>query len=118
MSNEFVTGDSRTKLVQLKINNATFAIDPGSMVKAQIVSEDKSKILTLNPVTCSATNHGADWTKSLVAVKFPRESTSEIRVNGKPLAANLELQVTLDPISYPEDLTFYLPIVIIKGNLE
>lgn len=118
MSNEFVTGDSRTKLVQLKINKATFAIDPGSVVKAQIVSEDRSKILTLTPATCSATKPGADWTKSLVAVKFPRESTSEIRVNGKSLAANLEVQVTLDPQSDPEDLTFYLPIVIIKGNLE
>ena len=118
MSSEFVTGDARTKLVQLKINKATFIIDPASAVKAQIVSDDKSKILTLTPVTCSATKPGADWTKSLVAVKFPRESTSAIKVPNKTLSANLEVQVTLDPSSDPEDLTFYLPITIIKGNLE
>ena len=116
MSNEFVTGDTRTKLVQLEINELPFVIAPSSEVTAQIVNKEKTKALTTEPVECLSTMTGADWTTSLVAVKFPRESTAAIKIptNG---AANLEIQVTLNPITEPEDFTFYIPIVIVKGNL-
>ena len=45
MSSEFITGDSRTKLVQLNINTAPFVIDPASTVTAQIVDKTKKKVL-------------------------------------------------------------------------
>lgn len=118
MSNEFVTGDTRTKLVQLKINDATFIIAPTDTVRAQIVSADKTKILTSAEVACLSTAAGAAWETSLVAVKFPRASTADIKIPGKSLSAFLEVQVTLDPLGEPEDFTFYLPITMIKGNLE
>ena len=59
MSSEFITGDTRTKLVQLQINEATFVIDPTDSVQAQIVSKDKSKVLTTEPVECVSTATGA-----------------------------------------------------------
>lgn len=117
MSDVFVTGDTRTKLVQLSINELPFEISPTSAVTAQIVNKDKSKILSSALTTCESTMEGADWATSLVAVKFPRENTAAIKVTGEELVANLEIQVTIDPLGNPEDITFYVPIKIIKGNL-
>lgn len=117
MSNEFITGDSRTKLIQLHINELPFVIAPTDTVKAQIVAKDKSKALTSASVTCLSTATGAAWATSLVAVKFPRASTADIKVSGASLSALLEIQVTLDPLGDAEDITFYVPITIVKGNL-
>ena len=114
MSSEFITGDARTKLVQLTINNATFIISPESRVTAQIVSKDRSKVLTTEPAECLSTMTGAVWATSLVAVKFPRASTAGIKVIG---AAVLEIQVTIDPGGDAEDFSFFTPITIAKGNL-
>lgn len=114
MSSEFVTGDSRTKLVQLNINDDPFVIAPTDTVMAQIVSKDKAKVLTSEPVACLSTGTGADWATSLVSIKFPRASTAGIKAFG---AALLEVQVTLDPLGDSEDITFYVPISIIKGNI-
>lgn len=114
MSSEFVTGDARTKLVQLTINDATFIIAPTSTVTAQIISKDRLKVLTIEPVECLSTMTGAVWTTSLVAVKFPRASTAGIKVIG---AAVLEIQVTVDPAGDAEDFSFFTPITIAKGNL-
>lgn len=116
MSNVFVTGDTRTKLVQLEINELPFIIDPTSTVTAQIVNKEKTKALTTEAATCLSTMTGAVWATSLVAVKFPRASTSAIKVTGDGMA-NLEVQVTLNPIVEPEDFTFYIPITLLKGNL-
>ena len=115
MSSEFITGDSRTKLVQLNINDLPFVIAPTDTVKAQIVSKDKVKVLTSAPATCLSTGTGAAWATSLVAVKFPRSSTADIKTFG---AALLEIQVTMDPLGDAEDITFYVPVTIVKGNLE
>jgi hypothetical protein len=117
MSDVFVTGDTRTKLVQLSINELPFEIAPTSSVTAQIVSKDKSKILSSEIATCESDMAGADWATSLVAVKFPREATAAIKVTGEEISANLEIQVTIDPLVEPEDITFYVPIKVIKGNL-
>ncbi len=117
MSNVFVTGDTRTKLVQLEINELPFVIDPSSTVTAQIVNKEKTKALTTEPATCLSTMTGATWATSLVAVKFPRASTAAIKVAGDGMA-NLEVQVTLNPIVGPEDFTFYIPITLVKGNLS
>ena len=114
MSSEFITGDSKTKLVQLRINDATFIIAPTSVVTAQLVTKDKLKVLTTEPVVCTDDMLGADWDTSLVAVKFPRASTSGIKTFG---AALLEIQVTTDPLGDPEDWTFYISVTITKGNL-
>ncbi len=114
MSNEFVTGDTRTKLVQLEINELPFVIDPASTVRAQIVNKEKTKALTTEPAKCLSTMTGAVWATSLIAVKFPRTTTADIKVTG---VANLEIQVTLDPLGDPEDFTFYIPITLAKGNL-
>ena len=65
-------------------------------------------------MTCLSTATGAAWATSLVAVKFPRTSTADIKTFG---AALLEIQVTLDPLGDAEDITFYVPITIVKGNL-
>ena len=115
MSSEFITGDTRTKLVQLQINGATFVIEPTDSVQAQIVSKDKGKVLTTEPVECVSTATGAAWATSLVAVKFPRASTAAIKAFG---AALLEVQVTTDPLGEPEDFTFYIPVTLTKGNIE
>ena len=114
MSSEFITGDARTKLVQLTINDATFVIAPGSKVTAQIISKDRLKVLTTEPVECLSTMTGAAWATSLVAVKFPRASTAGIKVIG---SAILEIQVTLDPDGDSEDFSFFTPITLAKGNL-
>lgn len=114
MSSEFITGDSKTKLVQLKINNATFVIAPTSVVTAQLVTKDKMKVLTAEPVVCTDDMLGADWETALLAVKFPRSSTAGIKTFG---AALLEIQVTTDPLGDLEDWTFYIPVTITKGNL-
>lgn len=116
MSSEFITGDSKTKLVQLRINTATFVIDPTSTVTAQIVDSVKKKALTSSPVICLSTMTGAEWATSLVAVKFPRASTASIAVKDLG-AALLEIQVTLDPLGEAEDYTFYIPITLVKGLL-
>jgi hypothetical protein len=117
MSDIFVTGDTRTKLVQLSINEEPFVISPSSAVTAQIVSKDKSKVLSSASTICEDDMPGAAWATSLVAVKFPRETTAAIKVTGEEISANLEIQVTIDPAGEPEDITFYIPIKIIKGNL-
>jgi len=114
MSNEFITGDSRTKLIQLQINELPFVIAPTDTVKAQIVSKDKAKVLTTEAVACLSTGTGAAWATSLIAVKFPRASTAGIKTFG---AALLEIQVTLDPLGDAEDITFYTPITLVKGSL-
>lgn len=115
MKSEFVTGDSKTKLVQLKINDTPFVIDPASIVRAQLVTNDKMRILTASPATCEPDMVGAAWATSLVAVKFPRSATASIKTFGD---AFLELQVTTDPLGDPEDWTFYIPVTITKGNLR
>ena len=116
MSSEFITGDSRTKLVQLRINTNTFVIDPASTVTAQIVDKVKKKTLSSAPVTCLSTMTGAAWATSLVAVKFPRASTASIKAADLGDAL-LEIQVTLDPLGDQEDYTFYVPITLVKGFL-
>ena len=116
MSSEFITGDSRTKLVQLHINTAPFVIDPASTVTAQIVDKAKKKTLSSAPATCLSTMPGAAWANSLVAVKFTRESTASIKAADIGDAL-LEIQVTLDPLGDPEDYTFYVPITLVKGFL-
>lgn len=117
MSNDFITGDSRSKLVQLNINADSFEIPAGSKVTAQIVSKTKNKVLTSAPAESLITRPGANWSTSLVAVKFPRAATADIKVSGASMPALLEIQVTLDPENDPEDLTFYTPITLVKGNL-
>ena len=114
MSSEFVSGDTRTKLVQLEINGNPFVIDQSSVVKAQLVSKDKMKVLTSAPAICASDMTGAAWATSLVAVKLPREATSAIKTFG---AALLEIQITEDPFGEPEDFTFYIPVTVTKGNL-
>lgn len=116
MSSEFITGDSRTKLVQLNINTAPFVIDPASTVTAQIVDKTKKKVLSSTPATCLSTMTGAAWATSLVAVKFPRTSTEAIKAADLGDAL-LEIQVTLDPLGAAEDYTFYVPITLVKGFL-
>jgi hypothetical protein len=117
MSSEFITGDSRSKYVQLTINGDPFIIPPDSSLSAQIVNKTKAKALSSASVVLSATRPGVDWAASLVAVKFPRASTADIKVPGKSLDAFLEVQVTLAPEGDAEDLTFYVPITLVKGNL-
>lgn len=118
MDADFTTGDSRTKYVQLTIDGDPFVISVLSIVTAQIVDKAKNRALTSEPVVCLSTHEGADWATSLVAIKFPRISTAAIRIpSGKKLSAFLEIQITTSEADDAEDITFYIPIEIEKGNL-
>jgi len=117
MSNIFTTGDSKTKLVQVEINDAPFIIDPSSTVQAQIVDKTKLKVLSAAPVACTSTQVGAAWATSLVAVKFPKSATVGIKMDKAEVDAFLELQITLGADDLAEDYTKYIPIILQKGNI-
>lgn len=118
MSNEFITGDSRSKYAQLQINSQPFTIPSNSVVTAQIVNSSKTKVLSASVFTATGTRLGEDWGTSLVVLKFRREDTASIKISSsKGLTAFVEVQVTIDPEGDAEDYTFYIPIVLVRGNL-
>ena len=114
---EFILGDSRPYTVDLKINNATFAIDPlTSTVKAALVKNDKKRLLA-GPITLSSTTPGADWSASKLVLKFPRATTADVKEIGDHY---LEVQVTLDntdALLDDDDWTWFIPITLVKGNI-
>lgn len=117
MANEFITGDSKSKVVDLKINGETFVIPVNATVTAQIVSKDKLKVLSSSQAVASNTALGANWTTSKIVIKFAREATSFIKFTASSLEANLEIQISTGTGVDIEDTTFYIPIVLVKGNL-
>lgn len=114
---DFVLGDSRPYTVALTINNVPFNIEPASsIVKAAIISADKKRLIA-GPITLVSTTPGSDWTKSTLIVKFPRAMTADVIDRGKAL---LEVQVTLanaDADLDDDDWTWFLPIMLGKGQL-
>lgn len=110
----FTLGDGRPYPFQLTINSEVFEIPINSLVKAQIVSEDKKKVLSAAPAVCSSTDANADWATSKVIVKFQRDDTSEIKIQGDAL---LEIQVTFVNGSDKDDWTWYIPIELEKGHI-
>ena len=109
-----VTGDSRPYSVILKINDAPIpgGIPYGTVIKAQIVSTDKKKILSAEPLEVLSSAVGADWAASKIVVKFPRASTADITAQGKAL---IEIQATFP--TEEDDWTWFVPVELVKGNL-
>lgn len=110
----FTTGDSRPYPMQLTINDQPFEIPISSVVKAQIISSDKKKVLSSSPAICLSSDTDADWATSKVSVKFPREATASIRIQGDAL---LEVQVTLGSGDSAEDWSWFIPIELEKGHI-
>ena len=69
MSSEFITGDSRTKLVQLNINDLPFVIASTDTVKAQLVSKDKAKQqIEMGKKLIALQDLSRQWTNKLMNV--------------------------------------------------
>ncbi len=84
-----ITGDDAIIPVQLKKDNATFVIDPGATVKAQLRRGDTpvgSEITVLEATTGSA------WATSLIVVVSPSADTTNFTINDKHYLS-LEVQV-------------------------
>lgn len=110
-----VTGDSRPYSVVLKVNDAPIVggIPLTTVIKAQIVSTDRKKVLTTEPVEILSAAIGSDWVNSKIVVKFPRSSTSSITHQGPAL---IEVQATF--AGEEDDWTWFVDIELVKGNLS
>jgi len=113
---EFITGDSRPYVVNLKINDVNFEIPIAtSSIKCAIVSVDKKTIYSSAPLIVQSNIIGSDWSESTIVVKFQKKSTSDITYQGNAL---LEIQVTFNVNLDDEyDLTWFVPISLVKGNV-
>lgn len=107
-----VTGDDFSIQVQLKRGTpgatAPFAISETGEVKARLVSLDHKQTYT-SEVTQISTLPGADWSTSLVVIRFAGSDTSGITYQGK---AKIEIQVT-DPLKS----TWWVDCSIRRGNI-
>lgn len=90
MPANIVTGDTTSIAVTLYKGTSTFVIGGTAVVKAMLVSYDRTASYT-SAVTQSSSTPGADWNASLVVVVIPGSETQEITYQGKAL---LEIQVT------------------------
>lgn len=84
---ELVQGDDIVLSVQLKKNNATFAINPAATVRASVVNTRTDAFTA--PVTLADTDPGASWSTSLVTVQIP-SATSATMALGQ---SKLEIEV-------------------------
>lgn len=114
---EIVSGDSRPYIINLKINDAAFDIPvENSIIKCALVSLDKQTLLSTGTKSVLSTVPGSDWAASKIVVKFDKSMTSAIKYQGKAL---IEVQITFragEPDEY--DLTWFVPVVIVKGNIS
>jgi hypothetical protein len=115
MAIEIVTGDPVRRIVQLvKLTDAqpedgeTFVINGAATVTAAIVGPDRETKLSGDSDQTSGET-GADWSTSKVALVIPETETADITAVGE---AYIELQVD---DSYKQ--TWFIPAVIIKGNI-
>ena len=119
-------GDSRLYTAELFIPDensvdAPFVIDPvADTVQLAIVSKDLTTRYT-EPLTLVSTTPGADWSKSIVAFKFPRAATADIVFpsSGKQeLKAILEVQVTFDALGVADDWTWRIEgVILVPGKI-
>ena len=114
---DFVVGDSRPYVVQLTINEESFVINPVTdMVKAAIVSEDRSRLLCTSAILLSSAAPGGDWAESKVVVKFPRAHLSGVK---KATEAVLEVQVTFGYAdeATADDWTWFIPVNLVLAQI-
>ena len=122
MAIEMVSGDSRIYTATLYMpGNVTFAIDPvADVVKAALVSTDRKTVYAA-AITLSSTTTGADWSVSKVAFQFPKAATADIDFSAYKrgeIAMLLEVQVTFNAATTPNDYTWYLEgVTMKKGNI-
>lgn len=103
-----VAGDDAVFAVTLKKDNAVFSIDSSAVVKAAVISQDRTRVLC-GPVVCSNTSLGANWPSSLVMVLFPSNLTSTIT---QDKAGILEIEV-----NDGGKLTWFSDLRITKGMI-
>ena len=117
---KFVTGDSKPYSVVLKVNDLPIVngIPVDTTIKAQIVTIDRKKVLTTEPITITSAAPGSDWVNSVVVVKFPRASTKDIAITSKEgfMDAYIEIQATFT--AGQDDWSWFVPIELYKGNLD
>lgn len=108
-----VSGDDFAVQVQLKRGTPEallpFVISGSAVVKARLVSIDHKTTYTAEVVQ-ESTAPGADWSTSLVVIKFAGSDTSGITYQGK---AKIEIQV-----ADPDKKTWWVDCMIRRGNIE
>lgn len=86
---EIVTGTDATIPATLTIDDATFIINTGAVIRAKVTSKDKKKdILGLTPVV--EASPGSDWANSLIVIVFDSVNTAAVTYVGRAI---LEVQV-------------------------
>lgn len=123
MAATIVAGDSKLYAVTLYMPGGTeaFAINPVTdSVQVAIVSLDRKTSYT-QPVEASSTTAGADWEHSKIVFKFSRAATAAIdfsRAKNGEIQAGLEVQVTFNKDTSPDDWTWFIPeITLVPGNI-
>lgn len=88
---EIVTGYDFRWTLKLTQKGATQVVT-GATIQAALVSRNRSETL-IEPVSCSSSATGADWSVGLVTVEFPATATTALA--GLDGDAFIELSVTL-----------------------
>jgi hypothetical protein len=101
-----VVGDDVSIPVTLTKDDSTFTIDECAVVKAAIVSLDRTSVLA-GPVTLDHSHAGSEWAQSKVMANIESAYTSLITTTG---AAYLEIQV-----NDGGKLTWFTPINVVNG---
>ena len=110
-----VTGNDFELAVELTKDGRTFAIPPGSVLQAALVSRDHSAALT-PPVTVDLAAPGSDPAGSLIIVTIGKEQTGAITRYGP---AKLEIEMKVYP-GTPQEMTYpswFVDVHIVKSNI-
>jgi hypothetical protein len=109
---QIVIGDDVPLGVTLKLNKATFTIDPGADVKARLTSMDHKYTYT-DEIACSSGEVGADWPNSLVVVPLTEAVTILITYTGMAIC-----EVKMNDSGGAGKQTFFAEVEIIKGTID
>jgi hypothetical protein len=105
------TGDDTKLPVELFKGGVPFEIASSAIIKASVVTKDRSTII-LAPVSVLEATEGSDWFNSVVVVAFTSVNTGAIL--DSQLGTN-ELEIQIDDGG---KLTWFTKIKIRKGTID
>ena len=102
------TGDDSLLQVTLLKDNAKFLLNDGAIIRAAVISSDKSTVL-IAPIPVLDSEVGSDWANSTVVIKFSSAATELITDYGNAI---VEIEVADNG-----KLTWFFDIKIFKGSI-
>ena len=112
MSRKIITGDNTRFKWQLRINGTSAPLGSVTSIKVGLVSVDHTVSYTSSPIELNPSWPEAAWSTGLLEVRIPDTATSSITYQGKAL-----LEASVNITDDVEDLTWYLPVEIIRGQV-